>query len=266
MSTRLLNIGFFLIIILGLSSCRSSKDIIIMKEIMANENIPNRETPGSEYLLQPGDVLYISIKSIDSDVNKLFNPETNMESSASTGSMTVQRFATPQGAYLYGYEINEDGNIILPVLGAINVNNINESEALHEIQKVADKYLIGATVKVKLLSFNVTILGEVRSPGIYYNYSNNFSILDALAMANGNNDYANLKNVLVIRKAKDFHQTYRLNLQTKSSWQSEAFYLHPDDYVIVEPAKNKNLSLNSQGFSMFMSTVGILLGIIALKL
>lgn len=247
-------------------SCRSSKDIIMMKDIMEKEKIPYIKSSMNVYRLQPGDVLYVSIKSMDAEVTKLFNPETSMEGTGGSNYGAIQRYSTPQGAYLYGYEINAEGNIFLPVIGQVNILDLSEQEVLHKLQEVVNDYLNDAIVKVKLLSYYVTVLGEVKDPGIYYNYSNSFSILDAIAMANGNNDFANLKNVLIIRKAEDFHQTYRINLQSKDSWQSEAFYLHPDDYVIVEPAKNKNLYLNSQGFSMIVSTLGIILSVIALKL
>ena len=40
---------------------------------------------------------------------------------ASTG-MGFQKFTTPSGAYLYGFEVDTDGNIKLPMLGKIKVS------------------------------------------------------------------------------------------------------------------------------------------------
>ena len=68
------------------------------------------------YLLKTGDILYVSIKSISPEVNTLFNPESGMEASSSSG-LGYQKYTTPSGAYLYGYEIDANGNITLPMLG-----------------------------------------------------------------------------------------------------------------------------------------------------
>ena len=250
-----------------LTSCRTSRDIELMKNLTAGDTINESINTQSDYLVKPGDILYISIKSINSEVNALFNPESNMDTQGGNSSYSsVQRFSTPQGSYLYGYEINQHGKINLPILGLISVAGYDQDQLQEIIQEKADFYVKDAVVKVKLLSFRVTLLGEVRSPGIYYNYSNKFTILDAIAMANGHNDFANIREVLVIRKTENTNNSFRINLQDKNSWNSEAFYMHPNDYVIVKPLKNKNISLNSQGFSMFISSLSMLLAIAGLFL
>ena len=105
-------------------------------------------------------------------------------------------------------------------------------------------------------------MGEVKSPGVYYNYNNNFTILEALAMANGNTDYASIKNVMVIRPQPDGKKAMILDLSVNESWLSEGFYLHPNDYVFVTPDKNKNLQLNGQAYSMVISSISLLLAVI----
>lgn len=251
-----------ILFILVFISCRSSKDIMLLKNVTSGENINELNDTLKQYYVKPGDILYISIKSINPDINALFNPEMYMESQSGNSSYTaIQRYSTPQGAYLYGYEINEDGEINLPIMGYIDVEGKNQEQLQHLIQEKASFYLKDVVVKVKLLSFKVTVLGELRNPGIYYNYSNNFTILDAIAMANGHNDFANIKNVLVVRKDNNTNKTYRLNLQNGEAWKSEVFYLHPNDYIVVEPLKNKNIALNTQGFSMIISSLSMMLAI-----
>ena len=43
----------------------------------------------SEYILKTGDILYVSIKSMNPEVNLLYNPESNMETSYGTGVYEV---------------------------------------------------------------------------------------------------------------------------------------------------------------------------------
>jgi len=248
----------FLIIfsLLTLASCRSSKDYIFLKDA-ANEEIIKSIPPQTfDHNLKNGDILYVSIKSNNPEVNMLFNPEKNMEVG---GFDSYQKFTTPNGAYLYGYEIDEDGNIKLPMLGKIRVSGIPLSQVETVVQKKADEFLKDAIVKVKLLNYKVTVLGEVRNPGDYYNYNNTITVLQALAMANGITDYATIKKVLVVRPLPEGNKSYLLDLTSKDIYLSDAFYLKPNDYVIVQPDKNKFWAVNGQAISLILSSISILL-------
>ncbi len=73
--------------------------------------------------------------------------------------------------------VNKEGFVELPIIGSILVDGLTLSEAESKIKTTATEYIKDPTVKVKLLSFKVTVLGEVVSPGIYYNYNVSFTIL-----------------------------------------------------------------------------------------
>lgn len=240
-------------------SCRSSKELIYLKDASNNEIIKELST---EYTLKTGDILYVSIKSISPEVNMLFNPESSMEGN---NGMT-NKYTSPNSAYLYGYEIDENGNIKLPMLGKIKISGISLSQVESVVQKKADEFLKDAIVKVKLLNFKVTVAGEVRSPGAYYNYNNSINVLEALALANGNTDFASIKKVMVVRAFKEGKKTYMLDLSSKTAYLSEAFYLQPDDYVIVQPDKYKNFQLNSQAYSLIFSSMSMLLAVMGFVL
>lgn len=245
-----------LIFILGiLLSCRSSKELIYLKDATNNETINELQT---EYVLKPGDILYISIKSMSPEVNTLFNPESNMEANSGYG---YQKYTTPSGAYLYGFEIDTAGNIKLPMLGNLKVSGIQISQVETLVQKKADEYLNDAIVKVKLLNFKVTVTGEVRNPGTYYNYNNSITVIEALALANGNTDFASIKQIMVVRPLPKGNKTFMLDLSAKNVYLSEAFYLQPNDYIIVRPDKYKNFQLNSQAYSLIFSSISILLAV-----
>lgn len=246
-----------LILLLGvLFSCRSSKELIYLKDAANNETIKGLPT---EYVLKTGDILYVSIKSMNPEVNLIFNPESNMEVNTGQG---YQRYTTPSGAYLYGYEVDTNGDIKLPMLGKINVSGILISDVESLVQKKADEYLNDAIVKVKLLNFKITVLGEIRNPNTYYNYNNSITVLEAIAMANGNTDFASIKKVMVVRPIAEGRKTFMLDLSSKSMYSSEAYYLQPNDYVIVQPDKYKNFQLNSQAYSLIFSSISIMLAVL----
>lgn len=246
-------------ILITLISCRSSKELILLADMTNEQKAERLAETITQHLIKPGDVLYISIKSINPEVNAIFNPE---EGSALQSSQSYQKFVTPQGAYLYGFEVNSAGDLSLPILGKIQVAGIPQQKIEALVQQKADIYLKDAMVKVKLLNFKVTVLGEVRTPGVYYNYNNTFTVLEALAMANGNTDYASIKKIMVVRPGSDGNISYIIDLSSKSMFLSEAFYLHPNDYVFVQPDKRKNLQLNSQAYSMLLSSISVLLAVL----
>lgn len=251
------NQKFILIFLLGLVfSCRSSKELIYLKDAANNEIIKGLST---EYVLKTGDILYVSIKSMNPEVNLLFNPEANMERDAGQG---YQKYTTPSGAYLYGYEIDGEGNIKLPMLGKIKVSDVPISQIEGIVQKKADEFLNDAIVKVKLLNFKITVLGEIRNPNVYYNYNNSITVLEAIAMANGNTDFATIKKVMIIRPVAEGQKTYYLDLSSKNMYSSDAYYLQPNDYVIVQPDKYKNFQLNSPAYSLIFSSISIMLAVL----
>lgn len=247
-----------------LFSCRSSKELIYLKDASNNEIINGLQNQNNQYILKTGDILYVSIKSISPEVNALFNPESNME--AGGGGMGYQKYTTPSGAYLFGFELDAEGNIKLPMLGKIKVSGVNLTQVESVVQKKADEFLKDAIVKVKLLNFKITVAGEVRNPGAYYNYNNSINVLEALALANGNTDFASIKKVMVVRAFNEGKKTYLLDLSSKTAYLSEAFYLQPDDYVIVQPDKYKNFQLNSQAYSLILSSMSMLLAVLGFVL
>jgi polysaccharide export outer membrane protein len=249
-----------LLVVIALSGCRSSEELIYLKDVSQDEwmkGLPDTET---EYLIKAGDILYVTVKSLNPEVNALFNPEEGTQGMG-TG---YQKYTTPAGAYLYGYEVDPNGNLNLPVLGSIAVKGHLQEAVEKLVQERADLYLKDATVKVKLLNYKVTVLGEVKMPGVYYNYNNDFTVLEALAMANGNTDYGNITKVMVMRPEAGGKRTYLLDLSSKEIFKSPAFYLHPNDYVFVEPGKNKNFQMNSSAISVMFSSLSMMIAVIGL--
>lgn len=244
-------------------SCRSSQELIYLKDSGNNDLIEKLPIQTTEHIIKNGDILYVSIKSMNPEVNQFFNPESTMETGVSNA---FQKFTTPSGAYLYGFEVDVDGNIKLPMLGKIKVSEVALSQIEPVVQKKADEFLNDAIVKVKLLNFKVTVIGEVKAPGVYYNYNNGITVIEAMALANGNTDFASIKKVMIVRPFPEGNKTYLLDLTSKNVYLSEAFYLHPNDYVIVQPDKYKNFQLNSQAYSLIFSSLSVLIAVLGFAL
>jgi polysaccharide export outer membrane protein len=238
-----------------LTSCKPNKDLIYLNNITDQEEQTGLPGPVPVYLVKTADNLYIDIQTTDPEINVLFNPTKGL---GTTGG-TQQNFGQESSQYLNGFLVDIEGNVNLPIIGKVAVAGMSLPQVQDAVQLSADEYLKEAVVRVRLLSFKVTVMGEVKSPGVYYNYSDNLTILEGISLANGETDYSSIKKVLVLRPTPSGSQSYRLDLTNKSFLASPAFFLQPNDVVYVEPDKNKSVKINAPMYSLFLSTVSTLI-------
>jgi len=247
-----------------MTGCRSTKSLKYLNNTYKNELLTDIPGEQIKYKIKPGDILYVSIKCMNNDLNFLFNPEEGMQT---TGNFSFYaKYESQKQTSIYGFTVDKDGNITLPLIGEIKVAGHFQQDIESVVKLRADQYLKNTVVKVKLLNYRVTVLGEVETPGVYYNYNDNFTILDAMAMANGNSDYANIKEITVMRAESKGKRVYHMDLTKKESLSSPAFYLQPNDYIIVNPSRSKNIQLNYQITSLSLSSLGIIITALALIL
>lgn len=245
---------FILIAALALSSCQSSKQMILMNNVSAGKVIKQLPVIETQHILKPGDVLYVNIETMNPDMNALLNPQQG-----SNAAVSSQLYNNPTTAYLNGYEIDSSGFINIPVLGKVKVGGIPLPQVQSVVQKRADEFIKNAVVNVKMLNFKVTVMGEVNRQGVYYNPENTITVLQAIAMAGGITNTAAIRNVVVIRNLPKGNKVYRLDLRSDKSYGSPGFYLQPNDYVIVHPNRYKFIQINGQTYSLFLSSVSVLI-------
>lgn len=231
-----------------LSGCTSQQKLAYLANLpeTGGEELFTMAIP--EYKLQPRDVLYITAKAMTPD-----GSIQDFIASSRTGQ-TISFGQGEGGGYLYGYDVNSDGDIILPVVGSIKVSGLTLEETRKLLQVKTEQVFKDVTVECKLLSFKFTVIGEVRGPGSYINYNNYLTVLEAIGRAGGVGDYGRRDKVLVVRPTEKGTRTYNLNLQDKNLLASEAYFLLPNDVVIVEPVKQKIFNMNLPTISFIIST------------
>lgn len=237
---RLKFVILILITVVALS-CNRKAQLVYLGNVQ-NENFSAIQPP--KYLLKPGDVLSVQIITQDGNISKRFNPAGGVSSLSSDAE-----------AYLSGYTVSDTGTILLPVIGLINISGISVQSAQAKIQTAANQYLTEGIVILKLLSFKVTVIGEVKKPGTFTNYKDNLNVFEAIGLAGDLSDYAERSKVLIVRQTNEGLKTSRINLNDKAILSYESFYLMPNDIVIVEPRKGKVFNLNSPNVSLFLSIV-----------
>ena len=233
-----------------LSSCVSTKKMTYFQgEPISKSDI--YKLNNEAYRLQVNDILYIDIKADNSEIVSLFKNEVRSGSSSSKG----------EGLYFSGYTIDRHGNIRIPYIGELNVLGYTENEVREKIEGELGKFLknpdlIFVTVKLSGIRFVVT--GEVGSPGTINLTQNQVTIIDAIANAGEISQLGNRSNVTLIRKTLDGVKKYKLDLTKIEIFESENFYVQPNDIIYVAPLKQKSWGTGTTGLQSFSTVVTVL--------
>ena len=229
------------------ASCTSQKKLAYLNNLPETGGEATFPMDIPDYKIQPRDILYITAKAMGAD-GKI----TDLLSSGTSVSSNVQG---ESAGFLYGYNVDRGGNILIPAIGTIQVAGLTLDESRKLLQTYIDKVFINSTVDCKLLSFKFTVIGEVNAPGTYMNYNNYLTVLEAIGRAGGVSDFGNRDKLLVIRPVDKGTKTFTLNLQDKQILSSEGYFLLPNDVVIVQPLKQKIFNLNLPALSFIISSV-----------
>lgn len=132
--------------------------------------------------------------------------------------------------------VRPDGMISLPLLNDVKAVGLTPMELRNDLAKKLTKFINRPEVSVGLASirsFKVSVVGEVRKPGTF-EMNTGGTVLDALAQAEGLNDFASRGRIFVLRRQGG--ETTRLPFnyrQVVSSAGQGNFYLRPGDVVVV---------------------------------
>jgi polysaccharide biosynthesis/export protein len=237
----------FMISVLLLSSCISQKKLKYLQNKSGSEvNTEFINERNVDYKVQPGDNLYIKVSSIDERTSGLFN--------------TVdQRYANNIGndvsVYLNSYTVNEEGYVEFPLAGKIEVKDKTIEQIKSEIKILLSEYLKETLVIVKLVNFNITLLGEVKRPGEYKIYQDKINIFEAISFAGDLGDFADRNKVSLIRQTKSGSKIHRLDLTDARILESDYYYLMPNDILYVEPLKGKQFAFANFPYALIFSAV-----------
>jgi polysaccharide biosynthesis/export protein len=134
-------------------------------------------------------------------------------------------------------QVRPDGKITLPLIGDIEATGHTPLEMRDTIAKQLKEYVTNPTVTVivvEALASKVYVMGEVTHPGTMEMHGPT-TILQALAMAGGFKEFANTKDVKVLRPSGDRGavQTIRFNYKDVLNGDAKPFYLRSGDTVVV---------------------------------
>ena len=205
-----------------------------------------------EYHLQHEDVLSIQISSLTPKEYDFFSQGLPQ------GQVNISSGRQGGGA-LYGYLIDKNGEVEFPVVGKVKFAGLTIYEAENMVQEMASEYLEDPVVKVRLLNFRFTVIRDVTGESIN-TYNNRLSMMEAIGLAGGMGEMADLKNVKVVRQHEAVAQVHYVNLLEENFIESPFYYVHPNDIIIVPPLKQRTFrNYFGENLGLIVSSLSLLI-------
>jgi len=250
-----------LLALLVLSGCVPNRKYVLMqkddvnvKALPSDSVVREHAYINFDYKIQPQDILSIRFESLTPKEYDFFSSNSN----ADQQNGMLQQGGL--GALLIGELVDQEGNVPFPVVGKVKVSGLNVFEAQDKLQAMANQYLDNPVVKVRLINFRITILGEVRKEGSIVLGNNRVSMLEALGLAGGLSDLADRHNVKLIRDINGKTEVQYINLLDEDFISSPYYYVHQNDILVV-PALRQRPYRNyfGQNLALFVSTLTLVI-------
>lgn len=133
--------------------------------------------------------------------------------------------------------VSDDSTVFLPKIGSVKLGGKNVDEAKKLLVNLYQEHVNSPVLDIKIHSHEVTVIGEVISPGNYSIYKGNNSIGYLIGAAGGTDYYAKLNDVTLARG----DQTYNLDLTKMTSFQMDRINLLPGDVLYFPTRRGKAL-------------------------
>ena len=225
MKKYLLIVGFVLLSV----SCATKKQITYLQDI---DTYQNTELGKTNITIQPKDILKITVSTLIPEAAipyNIINPANTMISN-DIGVMKIE-----------GYVVSDLGLITFPVLGEISIKGKTTKQIETALKEtlVAGGHLKNPTVSVRLLNAKFTVLGEVNKPGTFSFIDEQLNVLQALGFAGDLTITGKREDILLIREADGIRTITHIDLTSANWLTSDAYYIKPNDVLVVNPNTKK---------------------------
>ncbi len=252
---------FVIVILFG--ACVTNKKFVLLqkndvnkKDLVLDSAVRLYHIDQYEYKIQPEDIISVRFESLTTkDYDFLKDGQANLNTNAQV-----------TGALLIGELVDKNGEIPFPFIGKVKVGGFTVFEIQDNLQKVVQQYLESPVVKVRLLNFRFTILGEVNKEGTIVLNNNRVNLLEAVGWSGGMTDLADKANVKLIRQMGGTTTVQYLNLLNEDFINSPYYYIHQNDVLIVPALKQRPYrKYFGQNIALVATSLSLLLLVISLR-
>lgn len=239
---------FFLCVLVGSQGCVKHNQLLMMQQQPDLTTTPTPVPP--VYTIKPLDNLMIKINAFDGKTEDFLNREFGVSDQAN-GNITLN----PESVYYISYIVDQDGNLDLPIIGKVKAEGLSTWELKSALNEKLKPHLKFASTQVKLANLRVTLLGELKTPGLQYMFNDKNTLLEMISQAGGFTDFADRTKIQVLRQTPTGTTQGYVDLSSTLAMHSPYYYLLPGDVIYVEPSKPKAFDVSSTSLGVFFSAV-----------
>ena len=233
---------------MALSSCLTSKKVNLLQE-PDGKKIPSYADTLSfeDYRIRTDDRLYVQVYSVDENMTKLFNQ-------GMSGSYMRQQMMSGAGdvygtSELYSYLVDDNGNILYPMIGEVPVRGLTTREVKHlleeklaELVKSIGNYAM-MSVDVQVVGRYFSVIGAVQSARVPL-IKEKVTIYEALAMAGDIADYGDHSKIRIVREIEGETTIRTFDVRSKDIINSEFYYIEPNDVIYIQFMPGHTFGIN----------------------
>jgi polysaccharide export outer membrane protein len=133
--------------------------------------------------------------------------------------------------------VRPDGRISLPLINEVHAAGLTPEELQKKITEESKKFMEDASITIVVREINshkVFITGEVNKPGPY-SITSATTVMQLISLAGGLREYANSKNIMIMRKEGDKQTSFKFNYKEVAAGKNlkQNVDLKPGDTVVV---------------------------------
>ena len=247
-------------------SCVSTKKIVYFQGADSLYRQAQQVLQQYEMKLKPADQILVKVTCSEPDLLTVFAQDVVMGTSGggrSTSSSYLSSGASGGMSNAYGYTITNDGYVVLPSIGKVQVAGLTTVDAAKVIEEKIKEvnHIADPGVTVNLLNARVAVLGAVKSPRVVNLTSERNTVLDVLSQCGDIDDTGLRQKIKLFREVEGQRMMYEMDLTKSDVFESPGYYVQQNDLIYVEP--NKSKSIKSSAFYTFWTAGATIISTLA---
>jgi len=147
--------------------------------------------------------------------------------------------------------IDEEGFATFPKIGSIQLKGLTIQEAEAVLIAAYSELIIDPILEIKVLNREITILGEVNTPGNFLLDKDRCTLSEMFGKAEGFTDFADIKKIRLVRKGTAFE----IDLTKLDAARQHELYVVTGDVIHVPQVHSKGLHKKAPTLIPFASVM-----------
>lgn len=243
-----------ILLVLIFSSCVSRKNMVYFRNVdQLRESVERNRNDNLQ--IQADDELTIRVSAPEQDAAIPFNLTQSIASQMGMGGAVE----------LETYLVSDNGTIEFPVIGTVEVNGLTTIQLAEKIKGLISEYVKDPLVNVRILNFQISVLGEVNRPGTFSIDDDHINLSKAIAMAGDLTIFGRRENILIMGEEEGVKTYAYLDLTDANVVNSPYYNLRQNDVIYVEPRASRRQSAGSTGVAAtYLSLASVLASLVIL--